>query len=40
VRSDAIAIKVAGEKLPAVSTLPRPKSGKLTKGALYIEYSF
>ena len=40
VRSDAIAIEVAGEKLPAVSTLPRPKSGKLTQGDLYIEYSF
>jgi beta-lactamase superfamily II metal-dependent hydrolase len=40
VRSDSLAISVAGKKIPAFSALPKPKVGKLTKGKLYIEYSF
>lgn len=40
VRSDAIDINVAGKNLPAAAALPEPKSGKLTKGPLYVEYSF
>jgi hypothetical protein len=40
IRSDAIEITVAGKKIPAVAELPKLKAGKLTKGKLYIEYSF
>lgn len=40
IRSDSLAISVAGKKFPAVAPLPKPKVGKLTKGDLFIEYSF
>ncbi|MDT7808669.1 MAG: hypothetical protein QOJ70_2482 [Acidobacteriota bacterium] len=40
IRSDAIEITVADEKIPAISLLPKPKAGKLTRGDLYVEYSF
>ena len=40
VRSDAIKVKAAGKTFKALSTLPKPKAGKLTAGDLYIEYSF
>ncbi|HEX8501803.1 MAG TPA: hypothetical protein VF659_14565 [Pyrinomonadaceae bacterium] len=40
VRSDAIEITVAGKKLGAAAALPKPKSGRLTRGDLYVEYSF
>jgi hypothetical protein len=40
IRSDAIDITVAGELKRAAAALPEPKAGKLTRGDLYIEYSF
>jgi hypothetical protein len=40
VRSDAIKVKGGDKTYKAVSTLPKPKSGRLKTGDLYIEYSF
>jgi hypothetical protein len=40
VRSDAIEVEGGGKTHAAVSTLPKPKTGKLTTKGLYIEYSF
>jgi beta-lactamase superfamily II metal-dependent hydrolase len=40
VRSDAIEVEGGGVKYEAVSSLPKPKAGKLRTSDLYIEYSF
>ena len=40
VRSDAIEVRGADKTHKAISTLPKPKSGRLRTGDLYIEYSF
>lgn len=40
VRSDAIEVEGGGTTHAAVSTLPKPKTGKLTAKGLYIEHSF